>query len=206
MFSHHSHNGCDYNEAITRSRRVVPVWSAKTTLEHAPGVAVKKIGSGSFHLKRDWELNIQSSILHRSIRMDESPVKCFLYADDQAIHAQLACGLQEIVNKMNDSFKKRAIKSRSRALAGGGRRAVGGGHKPSTAIRGRALFARDVCEGARVGVACAALVCAHTLINRARAGAAIRIRITEGTSRVEYCAPVEMEIAPARAGGRQRAA
>ncbi|GBP70798.1 hypothetical protein EVAR_52925_1 [Eumeta japonica] len=42
--------------------------------------------------------------------MDEISVKCLLYADDQVILSWLACGLQEIVNKMNDSVKKRGMK------------------------------------------------------------------------------------------------
>ncbi|GBP35746.1 hypothetical protein EVAR_82681_1 [Eumeta japonica] len=43
VFSHHSHTVCDYNQATERPRRVVAVWSAKRTSEHAPGVALKKI-------------------------------------------------------------------------------------------------------------------------------------------------------------------
>ncbi|GBP81554.1 hypothetical protein EVAR_60266_1 [Eumeta japonica] len=39
-----SHTVCDYHQATTRPRRDVPVWSAKTTSEHGPGVAVEKIG------------------------------------------------------------------------------------------------------------------------------------------------------------------
>ncbi|GBP35442.1 Protein suppressor of white apricot [Eumeta japonica] len=41
------------------------------------------------------------------LRMD---VKCLLYADDQVILAPSACGLQEMVNKMNDYVKKRGMK------------------------------------------------------------------------------------------------
>ncbi|GBP52064.1 hypothetical protein EVAR_97534_1 [Eumeta japonica] len=48
VFSHHSHIVCYYNQATTRPRRVVPVWNAKTTSEHALGVAVKKIGEWIF--------------------------------------------------------------------------------------------------------------------------------------------------------------
>ncbi|GBP16952.1 hypothetical protein EVAR_101971_1 [Eumeta japonica] len=46
--------------------------------------------------------------------MDELLVKCLLYADDQVILAPLACGLQEMVIKMNDSFKKKEYESKSR--------------------------------------------------------------------------------------------
>ncbi|GBP48295.1 hypothetical protein EVAR_34788_1 [Eumeta japonica] len=42
------------------------------------------------------------------LRMDELSVNCLLYADDQVILAPSACGLQEMVHKMNDSFKKRS--------------------------------------------------------------------------------------------------
>ncbi|GBP15722.1 Retrovirus-related Pol polyprotein from type-1 retrotransposable element R2 [Eumeta japonica] len=42
-------------------------------------------------------------------KMDELPVKCLLYADDQVILAQSTCGLQEMVNKMNNSVKKRGM-------------------------------------------------------------------------------------------------
>ncbi|GBP63563.1 hypothetical protein EVAR_61303_1 [Eumeta japonica] len=42
--------------------------------------------------------------------MDELSVKCLLYADDQEILAPSACGLQEMVNKVNDSVKKRDMK------------------------------------------------------------------------------------------------
>ncbi|GBP41816.1 hypothetical protein EVAR_26938_1 [Eumeta japonica] len=42
--------------------------------------------------------------------MDELSVKCLLYVDDQVILAPSACGLQEMVNKMNDSVKKRHMK------------------------------------------------------------------------------------------------
>ncbi|GBP42564.1 hypothetical protein EVAR_82014_1 [Eumeta japonica] len=44
------------------------------------------------------------------LRMDEMFVKCLLYADDQVIPVSSACGLQEMVNKMNDSVKKRGMK------------------------------------------------------------------------------------------------
>ncbi|GBP87752.1 hypothetical protein EVAR_61940_1 [Eumeta japonica] len=44
------------------------------------------------------------------LRMDELPVKCLLYADDQVILAPSACELQELINKMNDSVKKRGMK------------------------------------------------------------------------------------------------
>ncbi|GBP66365.1 Mariner Mos1 transposase [Eumeta japonica] len=42
--------------------------------------------------------------------MDELSVKCLLYAYDQVIHEPSAFGLQEMVNKMNDSVKKRGMK------------------------------------------------------------------------------------------------
>ncbi|GBP70440.1 hypothetical protein EVAR_41585_1 [Eumeta japonica] len=42
--------------------------------------------------------------------MDELSVKHLLYAEDQLILASAACGLQEMVNKMNDSVKKRGMK------------------------------------------------------------------------------------------------
>ncbi|GBP65314.1 hypothetical protein EVAR_48020_1 [Eumeta japonica] len=42
--------------------------------------------------------------------MDELSVKRLLYIDDQVILAPSACGLQEMVNKMNNSFKKRGMK------------------------------------------------------------------------------------------------
>ncbi|GBP13558.1 hypothetical protein EVAR_6905_1 [Eumeta japonica] len=42
--------------------------------------------------------------------MNEQSVKCLLYADDQVILAPSACGLQEMVNKMNDSVKKKGMK------------------------------------------------------------------------------------------------
>ncbi|GBP56073.1 hypothetical protein EVAR_43836_1 [Eumeta japonica] len=42
--------------------------------------------------------------------MDELFVKCLLYADNQVILALLACGLQEMTNKMNDSVKKKSMK------------------------------------------------------------------------------------------------
>ncbi|GBP89333.1 hypothetical protein EVAR_65165_1 [Eumeta japonica] len=44
------------------------------------------------------------------LRIDELSVKCLMYADDQVILAPLACGLQEMINKMNDSVKKRGMK------------------------------------------------------------------------------------------------
>ncbi|GBP40105.1 hypothetical protein EVAR_33681_1 [Eumeta japonica] len=46
------------------------------------------------------------------LRMDELSVKCLLYDDDRVIlvPAPSACGLQETVNKMNDSAKKRGMK------------------------------------------------------------------------------------------------
>ncbi|GBP00639.1 hypothetical protein EVAR_76911_1 [Eumeta japonica] len=42
--------------------------------------------------------------------MDELSVKCVLYSDGQIIFAPSACGLQEMVNKMNDSVKKMGMK------------------------------------------------------------------------------------------------
>ncbi|GBP39655.1 hypothetical protein EVAR_25479_1 [Eumeta japonica] len=42
--------------------------------------------------------------------MDELSVKCLLYVDDQVIIAQSAYGLQEMANKMNDSFRKKGMK------------------------------------------------------------------------------------------------
>ncbi|GBP45683.1 hypothetical protein EVAR_35951_1 [Eumeta japonica] len=44
------------------------------------------------------------------LRMDELSVKFLLYADNQVILALLACGIQEMVNKMNTSVKKRSMK------------------------------------------------------------------------------------------------
>ncbi|GBP20624.1 hypothetical protein EVAR_93738_1 [Eumeta japonica] len=41
--------------------------------------------------------------------MNELSVKYLLYADDQVMLAPSACGLQEIVTKMNDSVKKREM-------------------------------------------------------------------------------------------------
>ncbi|GBP64042.1 hypothetical protein EVAR_44125_1 [Eumeta japonica] len=41
------------------------------------------------------------------LRMDELSVKYLLYADNQVILTSSTCGLQEMVNKMNDSIKKR---------------------------------------------------------------------------------------------------
>ncbi|GBP44592.1 hypothetical protein EVAR_75049_1 [Eumeta japonica] len=40
------------------------------------------------------------------LRVDELSVKCLLYPDDQVIFGPSACGLQAMVNKMNDSIKK----------------------------------------------------------------------------------------------------
>ncbi|GBP50557.1 hypothetical protein EVAR_29315_1 [Eumeta japonica] len=42
--------------------------------------------------------------------MDELSVKCLLYADDQVILALSACVLQDMVDKMIDSVKKRDMK------------------------------------------------------------------------------------------------
>ncbi|GBP30676.1 hypothetical protein EVAR_75897_1 [Eumeta japonica] len=44
------------------------------------------------------------------LRMDELSFKCLLYTDDQVILAPSACGLQEMVNKVNDSVKKSGMK------------------------------------------------------------------------------------------------
>ncbi|GBP79312.1 General transcription factor II-I repeat domain-containing protein 2A [Eumeta japonica] len=44
------------------------------------------------------------------LRMDELSVKCLLYADDQIILAPSVCGLQDMVNKTNDSLKKVSMK------------------------------------------------------------------------------------------------
>ncbi|GBP47522.1 hypothetical protein EVAR_30611_1 [Eumeta japonica] len=44
------------------------------------------------------------------LRIVDFSVKCFLYADDQVIPVSLACGLQDMVSKMNNSVKKRGIK------------------------------------------------------------------------------------------------
>ncbi|GBP24033.1 hypothetical protein EVAR_10134_1 [Eumeta japonica] len=41
--------------------------------------------------------------------MDDLSVKCLLYTDDQVILAPSACGLQEMVTKVNDFVKKRGI-------------------------------------------------------------------------------------------------
>ncbi|GBP84313.1 hypothetical protein EVAR_66301_1 [Eumeta japonica] len=41
--------------------------------------------------------------------MDKLSVKCLLYTDDQIIFA--ACGLQNMINKINDSVKKKVIKA-----------------------------------------------------------------------------------------------
>ncbi|GBP69520.1 hypothetical protein EVAR_88421_1 [Eumeta japonica] len=43
-------------------------------------------------------------------RMNELSVKCLLYADNLVILAPSTCGLQEMVNKINDSVKKRGMK------------------------------------------------------------------------------------------------
>ncbi|GBP59055.1 LINE-1 reverse transcriptase homolog [Eumeta japonica] len=51
------------------------------------------------------------------LRMDELSVKCLLYADDQVILAPSACGLQEMVNRMNDCVKKRSMKVSEWGLA-----------------------------------------------------------------------------------------
>ncbi|GBP77107.1 hypothetical protein EVAR_61109_1 [Eumeta japonica] len=42
--------------------------------------------------------------------MDELSVKCLLHANDQVILVPSACGLQEMVNKMNDFVKKKSVK------------------------------------------------------------------------------------------------
>ncbi|GBP80696.1 hypothetical protein EVAR_52903_1 [Eumeta japonica] len=42
--------------------------------------------------------------------MNELSVECHLYADDQVIGVPSACGLQEMVTKLNDSIKKIGIK------------------------------------------------------------------------------------------------
>ncbi|GBP80944.1 hypothetical protein EVAR_56582_1 [Eumeta japonica] len=47
------------------------------------------------------------------LRMDELFVESLLSADDRVIRAPSACGLQEMVNKINDSLKKRGMKSRA---------------------------------------------------------------------------------------------
>ncbi|GBP77460.1 Chondroitin sulfate proteoglycan 4 [Eumeta japonica] len=44
------------------------------------------------------------------LRIDELTVKCLLFVDDQVILTLSACGLQEMVNKMNVSVKKRSMK------------------------------------------------------------------------------------------------
>ncbi|GBP34284.1 hypothetical protein EVAR_13423_1 [Eumeta japonica] len=44
------------------------------------------------------------------LRMDKLSVKCLLCANDQVTVASSACGLQEMVNKMNDFVKKRVMK------------------------------------------------------------------------------------------------
>ncbi|GBP49590.1 hypothetical protein EVAR_97887_1 [Eumeta japonica] len=42
--------------------------------------------------------------------MDELSMKCLLYADKKVILTPSTCGLQEMVNKMNDSVKNRGMK------------------------------------------------------------------------------------------------
>ncbi|GBP50362.1 hypothetical protein EVAR_32607_1 [Eumeta japonica] len=42
--------------------------------------------------------------------MDELSVKCLLYADDREFLASSASGLEETVNQMNESVKKRGVK------------------------------------------------------------------------------------------------
>ncbi|GBP72567.1 hypothetical protein EVAR_89663_1 [Eumeta japonica] len=44
------------------------------------------------------------------LRMDVLSAKCLLYAAGQIILAPSACGLQEMVNKINDFVKKRGMK------------------------------------------------------------------------------------------------
>ncbi|GBP05451.1 hypothetical protein EVAR_2978_1 [Eumeta japonica] len=44
------------------------------------------------------------------LRIDELSVKCLVYADDHVTLGPSACGLQEMVTKMNDSVKKRDMK------------------------------------------------------------------------------------------------
>ncbi|GBP68805.1 Retrovirus-related Pol polyprotein from type-2 retrotransposable element R2DM; Endonuclease [Eumeta japonica] len=44
------------------------------------------------------------------LRMDELSVKYLVYTDDQVMLAVSACGLQEMVNKINDSVKKKGVK------------------------------------------------------------------------------------------------
>ncbi|GBP29894.1 hypothetical protein EVAR_18374_1 [Eumeta japonica] len=44
------------------------------------------------------------------LRKDELSVNCLLYAGDQVILTPSACGFQEMVNRMNDSVKKRGMK------------------------------------------------------------------------------------------------
>ncbi|GBP21385.1 hypothetical protein EVAR_11986_1 [Eumeta japonica] len=44
------------------------------------------------------------------LRIDVLSVKYLLYADDQVIPSPQVCRLQEMVNKMNDSVKKRDMK------------------------------------------------------------------------------------------------
>ncbi|GBP86364.1 hypothetical protein EVAR_62726_1 [Eumeta japonica] len=44
------------------------------------------------------------------LEMNELSIKCFLFADDQVVLVPSACEQQEVVNKMNDSVKKKGIK------------------------------------------------------------------------------------------------
>ncbi|GBP44425.1 hypothetical protein EVAR_39433_1 [Eumeta japonica] len=44
------------------------------------------------------------------IRINELSVKCLLYTDDQVILAPSVCGLQEMVNKIDDYIKKKGMK------------------------------------------------------------------------------------------------
>ncbi|GBP31297.1 hypothetical protein EVAR_31422_1 [Eumeta japonica] len=44
------------------------------------------------------------------LRIDELSIKCLLYADDQVILALSKYRLQEMVNKVNDSVKRRGMK------------------------------------------------------------------------------------------------
>ncbi|GBP26863.1 hypothetical protein EVAR_16443_1 [Eumeta japonica] len=50
--------------------------------------------------------------------MDEVSVKYLLYADDQAILAPPSCGLQDMVNKMNDAVKKKVEMRSLRSICG----------------------------------------------------------------------------------------
>ncbi|GBP51004.1 hypothetical protein EVAR_37161_1 [Eumeta japonica] len=56
------------------------------------------------------------------LRMDELSVKCVMYADNQVILALSAYGLQEMVNKLNDSVKKRDLKVNVVKAGYGGRK------------------------------------------------------------------------------------